>query len=514
MWLIYGAAAALYLALWFLSRKERVENGEGTELIGRLFLKPASWLERRVLRRMGECRGFCKGGYARDAQGKGGLRAGGAKGRLRTAAQIRRQSELELLYPAQSGQKLRQFTVEKISRLLFILALGFAASALVYLTGKMEMRLSGDGRVHRNSYGEGSVTLELEAQLGEEKDSFVIDVEERKYSRKELEQLAEAAGQALELEIAGENESLDAVRGDLRLPGEMDGFPFEIRWESDDYSLIQSDGRVNSAGVEEKGAVVSLTAVLTYFDQEWRRDFAVRVCPPLLNAHELRRAKILEQLRSADEKDACSETFLLPAEAEGVRILWSERMGKGSLWILLAFLLAGGAQLYFADEEIRKKLEERDRQLLTAYPEFVSKLTLLMGAGLPVRAAFARMVSDHRKKEEGTGRSCLYEELLLVCREMESGVTELQAYEHFGFRCRLPQYRKCASLLTQNLKKGSAGLLSAMQEEAERSYEERKRHAREEGEKAGTKLLLPMVMILTVVMVLVMVPACFSFAGM
>ena len=62
--------------------------------------------------------------------------------------------------------------------------------------------------------------------------------------------------------------------------------------------------------------------------------------------------------------------------------------------------------------------------------------------------------------------------------------------------------------------KGSAGLLAALQEEAQHSFEERKRNAREEGERAGTRLLLPMMMMLAVVMVLILVPACFSFAGM
>ena len=57
-------------------------------------------------------------------------------------------------------------------------------------------------------------------------------------------------------------------------------------------------------------------------------------------------------------------------------------------------------------------------------------------------------------------------------------------------------------------------LLAALQEEAQHSFEERKRNAREEGERAGTRLLLPMMMMLAVVMVLILVPACFSFAGM
>ena len=56
--------------------------------------------------------------------------------------------------------------------------------------------------------------------------------------------------------------------------------------------------------------------------------------------------------------------------------------------------------------------------------------------------------------------------------------------------------------------------LAALQEEAQHSFEERKRNAREEGERAGTRLLLPMMMMLAVVMVLILVPACFSFAGM
>lgn len=57
-------------------------------------------------------------------------------------------------------------------------------------------------------------------------------------------------------------------------------------------------------------------------------------------------------------------------------------------------------------------------------------------------------------------------------------------------------------------------MLQALQQEAEHAFEERKRNARELGEKAGTRLLLPMMLMLVVVMVLIMVPACFSFAGM
>ena len=178
--------------------------------------------------------------------------------------------------------------------------------------------------------------------------------------------------------------------------------------------------------------------------------------------------------------------------------------------------VAAGCILYrLQDRDLKKKLEQREEQLLLSYPEFISKLALLMGAGLPIRSAFQRMAADYQnRKTRNQELIYVYEELTLACREMGSGITEAQAYEHFGQRCRLTQYRKCAALLSQNLKKGASGLLQALQQEAEHAFEERKRNARELGEKAGTRLLLPMMLMLVVVMVLIMVPACFSFAGM
>ena len=66
-------------------------------------------------------------------------------------------------------------------------------------------------------------------------------------------------------------------------------------------------------------------------------------------------------------------------------------------------------------------------------------------------------------------------------------------------------------LLSQNLKKGTAGLLILLKAEALDALEERKRNARRLGEEAGTKLLLPMMIMLVIVMVIIMIPAFWSF---
>lgn len=115
-----------------------------------------------------------------------------------------------------------------------------------------------------------------------------------------------------------------------------------------------------------------------------------------------------------------------------------------------------------------------------------------------------------RKREAGGGRRYVYEEMTLACRELQNGVSEGRAYENFGLRCRLPCYLKLSALLEQNLKKGNKGLTQMLQAEVTGAFEQRKELAREQGEKASTRLLFPMVLMLAVVMLLVLIPAGMS----
>ena len=63
------------------------------------------------------------------------------------------------------------------------------------------------------------------------------------------------------------------------------------------------------------------------------------------------------------------------------------------------------------------------------------------------------------------------------------------------------------------MKRGSEGLREALLNETKNAFEERKQAARRLGEEAGTKLLLPMILMLGVVLIIIVVPAYFSFGG-
>ena len=116
-------------------------------------------------------------------------------------------------------------------------------------------------------------------------------------------------------------------------------------------------------------------------------------------------------------------------------------------------------------------------------------------------------------KAYGAFPRLLYEEVLSFCNEIDSGVPESDAWTRFGERCAVTRYRMFAVLLTQNLHKGSSRLLEMLERESLEAWEERKRKARVLGETAQTKLLLPMIMLMTLVMLLILIPAFLTFYG-
>lgn len=142
------------------------------------------------------------------------------------------------------------------------------------------------------------------------------------------------------------------------------------------------------------------------------------------------------------------------------------------------------------------------------YPELVHKLALYIGAGMTIRGAFQKIGSDYeRKTNRPRDENIVGKEVLYTCRELQSGIAEGAAYERFGRRTGLREYIKLSALLGQNLKRGNRTLLERLREEAEKTSEESILQAKKLGEEAGTKLLIPMVIMLGIVMVMIMIPA-------
>lgn len=419
--------------------------------------------------------------------------------------------KLKTLQPEEGAeQQVRGYYLSLYSTLLMVVFAGDLLCLAAWGSAYGNAKLIDGNTLLRKAYGEGDVKVELLAEIpGIQEEAFDYVVKERRLTEEELERSYAQASELLPEAILGENERLEDVRKDLKLVSGLDGCPFRISWESEAYSLVNSDGTVHNEELV-KGEVVTLTAQFRY--EDWSRELAihVQVNPVTYTPGEAIRLRIEELLREREEKTKSAEEMILPIQVGTEPIIWKEMVEDSSGYFLMLVLLAAGAICWGRGRELDHKLLARRRELLLDYPEIVNKLALYMGAGMTIRNAFLKMGGDYKKQKEER-RRYVYEEILMTCHELQGGRSETEAYDHFGKRCQVQPYIRLSALLSQNIRKGSNDLLKMLRQEADSAFAERKNLAKKLGEEAGTKLLLPMMMMLCVVMVIIMIPAYFSF---
>ena len=359
--------------------------------------------------------------------------------------------------------------------------------------------------IERNGYGEGG----KEERVYLEEEEIIFPVEERTYTEEELEEAFEQAFCWAEENMLLENTSRDEVRSDLNFMSEIPG-GFLADWISSDTDVIWPDGTLlNTEWEEEKEQLVSVTLILSYGEHRKQEELAVLVKGPVLTEREQLIRKIRKAIMREEERTRTEASFVLPEEIENVLIRQEQGQGLEALFLLLGV----GILFFYARKENKKKelREKKSRELREDYPLFVNKVILYLGAGLNLKSVFEMMQKEFKEEEKRNGRRSLYEPFQIMMNEMNAGVGEKQAYEQFARRTGESLYLGLMSLLIQNLQKGNEGLIRALWLEEETAFSKRLEQAKIKGEKAGTKLLFPMLLLLMVVMAVVMAPALFQF---
>lgn len=422
----------------------------------------------------------------------------------------------KLLVPSGDGKKeTKKYLARKLAEILLIVFIGNILGMGITCKNTLESGIIPGNRLLRNTYGggdsENTLTAEVDGKVLPEE--LQITVGERQLDSKETEEAFKRVENMLYTEILGENRSLDHVDHDLCLPENVDGENVTISWRPDTYECIEGDGRIRGDFQDSKGMAVILTAELSYFDKRKEIQFPVRIYPAVQSTEEAIHDALIRKIGRIDEKTVSEEELLLPGKIGDKDVTYRRKAKQtGALILFLAFL-CGGAVYIGRDRDLDEKIKLREKEMLRDYPEILSKMILLFSAGMTIRGAVEKLVHDYEKRKETTGRSAYaYEELRVTLYEMNSGVSEAQAYENLGNRVGIRHYSRLGALLSQNLRKGSAGLLAALEQEAGEAFAERKASARKRGEEAGTKLLLPMGIMLLIVMVIVIIPAFLSFS--
>ena len=408
------------------------------------------------------------------------------------------------------SEKQGQSLYRKMGKVFALFAV-LAGAALIQES--MNPLLKQGNVLERQAYGDGNYDAELIWEIPEKEleQELSVHVAEQGLTKEEQQALLTAAEQEIAETFPGENESVDEIRKDVCIQSQYQDGQVTADWSFDSYQYVDLEGHVMNDSLEEEEILVKAVVELGCDSQTLEYQFFFQICPKIYSEKEKINNKLKQELIKKNKKTNDS-TLILPESIDDQTIIWKEKSERMPLKLLFLGMIAAGCVPLV--EKSRKQEEEKRRKekLQSEYPELVSKLTILLGAGMTLFSAWNKITTNYSNKRKNNTIPIhpLYEEMLITCHEIESGVGEARAYERFGERCGLHRYRKFCSLLVQNLRKGTRGLVQLLEEEVSDAFEERKNLAKKSGEEAGTKMLFPMMMMFGIIIVIIMVPAFLS----
>lgn len=408
------------------------------------------------------------------------------------------------------SEKQGQSLYRKMGKVFALFAV-LAGAALIQES--MNPVLKQGNVLERQAYGDGNYDAELIWEIPEKEleQELSVHVAEQGLTKEEQQALLAAAEQEIAETFPGENESVDEIRKDVCIQSQYQDGQVTADWSFDSYQYVDLEGHVMNDSLEEEEILVKAVVELGCDSQTLEYQFFFQICPKIYSEKEKINNKLKQELIKKNEKTNDS-TLILPESIDDQTIIWKEKSERMPLKLLFLGMIAAGCVPLV--EKSRKQEEEKRRKekLQSEYPELVSKLTILLGAGMTLFSAWNKIATNYSNKRKNNTILIhpLYEEMLITCHEIESGVGEARAYVRFGERCGLHRYRKFCSLLVQNLRKGTRGLVQLLEQEVSDAFEERKNLAKKSGEEAGTKMLFPMMMMFGIIIVIIMVPAFLS----
>jgi len=426
--------------------------------------------------------------------------------------------EMRLLYSQKEAVFREKEHIEKnIKRFLLIILIGCFLSTLIIIRADINPVLEGGNRIKREGFeGEKrNVTVYLLSENSDKKIPINIMVSNMKYSPEEIEDKSELLIRLIEKEITGKNSSTDYINSSMNLPKRIEGYPFEISWKSDNPLIIDRSGDINFEKLEkelestgEDSVITSLTASIKYEDYQKDIKIPVRIFLPEKSPEEELMKAVNETISEIDKSTRDADEIILPHTVNGIGLSYSEEANYTAVSILVLSIVTAVCIYISSNSEINKEVKKRNEQMEMDYPRIINRYALYYSAGMHTKAVWKAICSDYRKQVSRNGeRRYAFEEMLRAEAAMADGVGDLSVYNEFASNCGIRKYRHFVSLIEQSLKKGKEQMGDIMLKEADDAVNERLNMAKIKGEEAGTKLLLPMFLMLLVVLIIVIVPA-------
>ena len=391
--------------------------------------------------------------------------------------------------------------------------------------------------IERGSYGTQKTPykINLDAENLMNGMEFSVSVSPRKYDKEEADKVFLEKVEELKTNILASNIDFEHINSKLNLltdlgdgikanyafnpqKGDKEDFKYYVKYQG----LIDGNGNVQNENfkIDETcdGFIeIQLSTEIKDKESPYKSEkfmFPVRVVSKNMNELESFKIAFKKAFDEKDKETINEDTIKLPKLVNNFRIKYKEKLNLSFLFMPLFGILAA-ILLEARDKELEKeKIKKRIRYLEIDYTQIITKILLYVSSGMTIRNSMIRLADVYQKSnlnKEKIDERVAYKELTVVRNKLLGGYSEVRAYEEMAKNINLRTYTRFLNIIIQSIKNGNKELKNILNMEVQDALYERKQHAKKLGEEAATKLVLPLMMMLAIIMVIIMVPA---FMGM
>lgn len=360
--------------------------------------------------------------------------------------------------------------------------------------------------LQRPAYGESDsrveVVLTLDSRGRRVKQRVALDVPAQDLTRAEAERLLDSCSEWLTQLLRERDGTPLIASSDLDLPLAYGGGAVRISWESEDPLRLDEEGHIDAVGLVLPQRI-GLRALLQAGEYSRTVDLPVILPADDPAAIDLSLQREATRLQARVAEEPLPDRLVLPAQSGfGADADWS--LAKEGLPWEIVFL--GGmcclGLLFARTDPLKNRLKRQKTALEWDIPDLSLQLMLFLNAGLTVDAAFERVVQENRDR----GRP-----LYAALEALRQGAKETNASfaaQFFSFAQASGQRDliRLASLVLDCSGRGSE-LAGKLDRERAQLQSARMNAAKARARRAETKLCLPLMGMLLVMVIIAIAPA-------
>ena len=431
-------------------------------------------------------------------------------------------------------------------RSIYCIVAGIILSIIAFFTNENSI-YKRPYEIERSSYGTQKTPykLQLDAENLAKNMEFNVSVSPRKYEKEEADERFLEKLEELKISLLNENEDYEHIDSNLNFILDL-GEGIRASYAFDPKIRREEEKRATESDIEDFNYYVKYRNVIDANGNVKNEDFKVdesctgyieiqlsteikdkegtyksekfmlpvKVVSRPLTQIEAFKVAFKKMMLEKDKDTISDDTIKLPKVVNNYRITYKEKTNL--TFILMPFIGVLVAVLLEArdKEREREKIKRIKRRLEIDYTQIITKILLYVSSGMTIRNSMIRLAEQYQKakaKEKSDDDRVAYEELVIVRNKLSSGYSEVRAYEEMAKNINMRTYTRFLNIIIQSIKNGNKELKNILNMEVQDALYERKQHAKKLGEEAATKLVLPLMMMLAVIMVIIMVPA---FMGM